>query len=116
MNEFNWLDVTSFIVNEGKTFVFIFAVFAVILIMITIPLSGEGLLKTRNAVIVSLAGGLMLLLLGLTSFIPTHEKILQVKIEKIKNEAVSKENIDKGIGHIERVLKKLEVKYLGEEK
>jgi len=55
---------------------------------------------------------LLLFAIGL-ALIPTHDRILQVKIQNIKNQAVTKKNLDKGIEHIERVLKKLECKHLG---
>ena len=44
---------------------------------------------------------------------PTHGKMLELKIAKIKNEAVTAENLNKGIEAIERVSRKLECKYLG---
>ena len=50
------------------------------------------------------------------ALIPTHSYMVQLKIEKIKNEAITKENLDKGLETIERVASKLECKYLGCEK
>jgi hypothetical protein len=47
------------------------------------------------------------------AFLPTHDKILDLKISKIKNEAVSQENINKGVDEIKRISRKLECKYLG---
>jgi hypothetical protein len=44
--------------------------------------------------------------------VPTHDKILKLKLSKIKNEAVTKENVDQGITEVKRILKKFEKKYL----
>jgi len=47
------------------------------------------------------------------SFLPTHDRILEVKIAKIKNEALTQANLNKGVEAVERITKKLECKYLG---
>lgn len=48
-------------------------------------------------------------LIFILTMLPTHGRILDLKISKIKNEAVNSDNVQK----IENVLKKLECKYLG---
>jgi len=45
--------------------------------------------------------------------VPTHDMILKVKLSKIKNEVVTKENINAGVERIDAMLKKLECKYIG---
>ena len=52
----------------------------------------------------------------IVGLLPSHDRILSVKIEKIKNEAVTEENLRQGVEVIERIGKKLECKYLGCEK
>ena len=56
---------------------------------------------------------LITMLLASTSLIPTHDKMFELKIAKIKNEAVTQQNLNSGIDEIKRISRKLECKYLG---
>jgi len=59
--------------------------------------------------------GLLVSALGaIIGFLPTHDKMLKLKLSKITNETVTEENVNKGIDEVQRVIKKLEDKYLGE--
>ena len=48
----------------------------------------------------------------MVALIPTHQRILEVKIAKIKDELVNKENVNKIGAEIELIVKKLNEKYL----
>jgi len=60
----------------------------------------------------------LLITVGFTAceLMPTHQRMVKLKIAKIKNEAFNQANVDKGIETLERISKKLECKYLGCEK
>lgn len=53
------------------------------------------------------------LLSTIVGSLPTHDRIFELKISKMKNELVTKDNVNKGLDHIERIAEKLECKYLG---
>lgn len=57
--------------------------------------------------------GSIIMTASLFFLLPTHGKLLEVKIERIKNGAVNKDNINKSVEALERITKKLECKYLG---
>ena len=46
------------------------------------------------------------------SLVPSHDKILKLKISKLKNELVTEENVKSGINRVDEIAKKLEKKYL----
>lgn len=47
------------------------------------------------------------------AMLPTHDKMVRLKIAKIKNEAITEANLSNGVKAIERIVGKLECKYLG---
>jgi len=116
----SWLDISTYIEMNGGAFIlwFIMTAFALIVSASVYfenarERTSEGVEPSKLYVRVPFFISLSLFVVAVVWLMPTHEKILEVKIAKIKNEAVNKENIDKGIDTLERIGKKLECKYLG---
>lgn len=128
----NWLDVTTYIGMNFADFIMATMAFTILMpvlafLRVTNRLeANEEYKKTdwskRDAIwnkemcseclrLIPLA-----IILALIVFIPTHQKALEVKIAKIKNETVNKENVTKGVETLERIGRKLECKYIGCEK
>ncbi len=111
---FNWLDWSTYFVNNSIGLVIGFFV-GLLAALFTVLIVGDSKMSGWKQATACLSSGLSTwLVVSTLMLLPSHDKILAVKLSKIKNEAVTKENIDKGVEHIERVLKKLETKYLGE--
>lgn len=108
----NWLDISTYLVLNGGPVIAAMAVCSVASFVAIIATSAEGG-DVKMAMKIVFPSSLIAILACSTSLLPSHNKILEVKIERIKNEAVNKDNIDKGIETLERIGKKLECKYLG---
>lgn len=108
----DWLDISTYLVLNGEPVIIVFTLACIVSFAVIMMCLEDGTNLKKPAIILS--GAAIIAMLGAsTSMIPSHNKILEVKIERIKNEAVNKENIDKGIETLERIGKKLECKYLG---
>jgi len=117
----NWLDISTYIhMNLGS------AVFAFFLSVISAGMftgmrcdnSTFRDLKVddkNHFIVQNFKWSFCVLIVGalFVGFLPTHDRILQVKIAKIKNEALTQANLNKGVEAIERITQKLECKYLG---
>ena len=116
----SWLDISTYISLSLDDYIlgtiFLVVLFGLIGLFLFITImetnvsreTGEKVFK-RYAILSMCFG----VIAPLFVFFPTHNKILEVKISRIKNEAVSKENVTKGVETLERISKKLECKYLG---
>lgn len=107
----NWLDITTYLGMHAKGALILFLIMVLLfsppfIVAFAEEEEGEHKKWIKAFLIIYIA------LLSI-SIIPTHDKILQLKISKIKNEAVNKENITKGVETLERIGEKLECKYLG---
>lgn len=109
----NWLDISSYIgLSIGATLTVMFiGMFATGII--TGITAAESSSNSKAFLYPLCCGIFFTIVLMVATMLPTHNKILQLKISKIKNEAVNKENVTKGIDTLERIGKKLECKYLG---
>ena len=118
--EWTWLDISTYVFQNIGGFVLGWVI-CVIVCSVTVAVykenkhwrEKEGIVPSRLYRVAIVFSILFMLVSSALGFMPTHNKILEIKIERIKNEAVSKENIDKGLDTLERVGKKLECKYLG---
>ena len=98
-----WLDISTYVaMNSAGTLVFIFTLpfmfmLCLGLVCAVAEISLEDFSKWLHKNIhLCIAGYILLItLIGIIDFIPTHDKILKVKIAKIKNELVTKENLGK---------------------
>lgn len=111
----SWLDVSTYIyLHSGSLAATTGLASVVILVLMSTLTVGEyedhGFKKLKSGFILI---GLIWFAVSFFALMPTHQKILAVKIARIKNEAVSKENVTKGVETLERIGKKLECKYLG---
>ena len=107
----DWLDVSTYVVQNVAGF-FCFLGAGVFVGLILGGMIGEAIGKKAGLYVFCGVVGLSAMM-GAFSLVPTHDKILAVKIAKIKNEAVTEENLRQGVEVIERIGKKLECKYLG---
>lgn len=107
----NWLDASTYLLEYGGLGFVVVLVAAISVIPVFIVTSEMGYdLRLKHVLVALIAVFIIGTGIGL---IPTHEKLFRLKISKIKNEAVTKENLSQGIEAIERIGKKLECKYLG---
>jgi len=116
MQEFGWLDITSYISMSISTLT-LFSVISTLAGVITGALIIDCLkLKAGYKQILAVViPTISILVISWTLIlIPSHKKILAVKLDKITNEAVNKENINAGVDKIKDIVLKLEKKYLGE--
>lgn len=111
--DFNWLDLTTYFANNGFGIVVFTATVGLVSLSLLMPLIIDDFISLKTSVISFVSATLTAFVVSsVICLMPSHEKILEVKIEKIKNEAVTKENISQGVETFERVLKKIECKYL----
>ncbi|MCP3684561.1 MAG: hypothetical protein GY861_17990 [bacterium] len=108
----SWLDVSTYLINNLGLALFLLCMF-MLLSFFTWAFEYE---RTSDK---NLANRTLQITVPISFFIffaallPSHDRILAVKIARIKNEAVNKENVTKGVETLERIGKKLECKYLG---
>ena len=121
MESLSLLDVATLIGQNTGTLVLTFFATAValgLLILLIYPENKQGKLKDhidKNATLIATVIVLTGFLNGLLfAFIPTHDKLLELKIAKIKNELVTEKNVNGTVDTVLRVAEKLECKYLGE--
>lgn len=111
----SWLDISTYIIQNSRSVCGVtFIISVIVATMLATQTVGEykehGFKKFKPAFWFLF---LVWLFFVIGSLAPTHDKILAVKIARIKNEAVSKENVTKGVETLEWIGKKLECKYLG---
>lgn len=107
--DYNYLDYTSFFIhNIGGSFATLVIGLFIILVYIAGCESEDTPISKKVVFIVCL----FFLFFALLWMIPTHDKVLELKISKIKNEAITKENINKSVDKFTEVIEKLECKYL----
>ena len=109
----SWLDVSTYIFLQSGALLSLFigsGFWFFAMAVIGSDLRGEDryILKRTRKGSLFLAGFFAILII-----MPTHGKMLELKIAKIKNEAFTADNLNKGIETIKRVSRKLECKYLG---
>jgi len=111
--EWNWLDISTYLMPSVGILgggIFFLAIISLLCGLVGNDITdGEGV--RVGATVFFLMFIVILLPLAL---MPTHGRILKLKIAKIKNETVTQENLEKGVQTLERIAKKLECKYLGE--
>lgn len=111
-----WLDVTTYLLKGSVSFFAITGVGFLISLIASGTVCDEIVFDNKNSrKICALIFIPVILIAFIVSFTPTHKRLLWVKIEKIKNEAVNEQNLRDGVKVIERIGKKLECKYLGGE-
>ena len=109
----NWLDITTFLAYGTPVFfgmVILGILMATAFLALLNAVFAWDITEHKSIVITSIVAW-ALICVG-AACIPTHDRILEVKIAKIKNEIVTGENVNKTIDEIGNILKKLEHKYL----
>jgi len=105
------LDVTTYIVHRSAALAMCIATFILIGGAFTAFCFEECSKKAGIVAIFTVAASLLITCSLI--LMPSHKRILKVKVERIINEAVNKQNITKGVETLERIAKNLECKYLG---
>ena len=110
----DYLDISSYIVQQkGWLFCGILVGGFLSGLFTSIFVSQNPNFSTKKAVAIFSAAWFMCLSSSIIiGYLPTHDRLLELKLSKIKNTAITQENLNKGVEHIGRVLKKLECKYL----
>lgn len=108
--EWSVVDIFTYLVAPQT---FGFGVAGLIIAVITIGIMADCGKLEESPWLIGLSGLFVFSLIFLFGLLPTHNRILRVKVAKIKNEAVTSENVDSAVDTIERLGKKLECKYLG---
>lgn len=121
----NWLDISTYIGNNLNSALVDFLIYMASLILfyllsymvIDLEFYGDDRRKKLNFLLrTTRKVYIFIFLFALTTgLFPTHEKVLAVKLSKIKNEIVTKDNFKKSADGLERIGKKLECKYLDED-
>lgn len=107
----SWLDISTYLVQNGTACLVIFGMSSFVFHFAFSSCAHEGnLARNLPSLIIAFV---FANIIGVVTLIPSHERVMAVKIERIKNEAVNKDNIQKGVETLERIGKKLECKYLG---
>lgn len=109
--EWTFLDFSTYLIQNSATVVIMVVLGLCISVAISGMMTDFGTLKFKPVMRVLTL--VVFLTVPPVTLLPTHGRVLAVKIERIKNEAVNKANIEKGIDHFSRIAEKLECKYLG---
>ena len=115
----SWLDISTYIIqNIGVVIGVAVIAMGVFFMGFCFFVSGEASEKAAKIVGLTLIGAWIFVVLsaGVICLLPTHDRILRVKIARIKDEAVTDQNLRQGVDVIQRIGHKLECKYLGCEK
>lgn len=110
------LDIGTYIalcLGGGIAVLLIAALTGVALALVTCEVILEEPMQEKARKTLFIAWLVVSLLLFVAVLFPSHDRILKVKIARIKNEMVTQQNINKGAAEIIRVVEKLECKYLG---